>query len=75
MSRLKSKIKSTQKELDKKREEKKRHSVKVEKLKKDLAVLNQKLNEMKENTHDAGSKIRLAEDELQEYYRVYVLVP
>ncbi|KAL9243005.1 hypothetical protein vseg_016947 [Gypsophila vaccaria] len=69
-SRIKSKIKSTQKELDKKREEKKKHSTKVEKLKKDLSILTQKLKEMNENSPDAGSKIQLSENELQEYYRV-----
>ncbi|KAH9608863.1 hypothetical protein KSS87_002352 [Heliosperma pusillum] len=70
ISRIKSKIKSTKKELDKKKEEKKKHSGKVEKLKKDLSILTQKLNEMNENAPDAGSKFQLAEDDLQEYYRV-----
>lgn len=69
-SHIKSKIKSTQKELDKKREEKKKHAGKIEKLKKDLAVQTKKLEQMEENEPDVGGKIQLAENELQEYYRV-----
>ncbi|XP_074316645.1 structural maintenance of chromosomes protein 1 [Silene latifolia] len=70
ISRIKSKIKSTKKEIDKKKEEKKKHSGKVEKLKRDLSVLTQNLADMNENAPDAGGKFQLAEDDLQEYYRV-----
>lgn len=70
MTRIKSKLKSTQKEFDKKREEKKKHAVKVEKLKKDLMVATQKLKEVEENGPDVGGKIQLSESQLQEYYRV-----
>lgn len=70
MARIKSKMKSTQKELDRKKEEKKKHAGKVEKLKKDLQVVTRKLKDMEENEPDVGGKIQLSETELQEYYRV-----
>ncbi|XP_021770180.1 structural maintenance of chromosomes protein 1-like [Chenopodium quinoa] len=70
MKRIKSKMKSTQKELDKKREEKNKHAGKVEKLKRDLSVVTQRLKDMEESAPDVGGKIQLTEVELQEYYRI-----
>ncbi|GAB4841723.1 hypothetical protein Ancab_022445 [Ancistrocladus abbreviatus] len=70
MSRIKAKIKSTKKELDKKRQEKKQQDNNIEKLKKDLLVLTQRLKDLEGQGQDVGGRIQLADTQLQEYYRI-----
>ncbi|KAL9250553.1 Structural maintenance of chromosomes protein 1-like protein [Drosera capensis] len=66
---IKSKIKSTQKDLNKKEEERKKHDIKVERLQNDLSSLNERLQNLEEG-QDVGGRIQLTDDQLQEYYRI-----
>ncbi|KAL9251813.1 Structural maintenance of chromosomes protein 1-like protein [Drosera capensis] len=68
--RIKSKIKSTQKDLNKKEEERKKHDTKIERLQNDLSSLNERLQNLEGEGQDVGGRIQLADDQLQEYYRI-----
>lgn len=64
------KIKSTGKELKKKKEEKNRHVEEVEKLKNDLQDLIRQLDELREKGQGAGEKLQLADSQLETYHQM-----
>ncbi|KAI3460958.1 hypothetical protein Pfo_017621 [Paulownia fortunei] len=70
ITRITSKIKSTNKELSKKREEKRRHVVEVEKLENDLRDVTKQLEDLREKSQDAGGKLQLVDSELETYHQI-----
>ncbi|KAF5741846.1 hypothetical protein HS088_TW10G00852 [Tripterygium wilfordii] len=70
MSRINSKIKSTRKELDRKKEEKKNHALEIEALQKGIRDLTAQLDHLIERSRDAGGKLPLADSQLEEYFRI-----
>lgn len=70
ISRITSKIRSTSKELDKKREEKRRHADEVKKLQNDLKDITKQLDELRQRSRDAGGKLQLADSQLETYHQM-----
>ncbi|KAK4492472.1 hypothetical protein RD792_003281 [Penstemon davidsonii] len=70
IDRITSKIKSTNKELSKKKEERKRHAKEVEKLENDLRDVNKQLDHLREKSQDAGGKLQLVDSQLETYHRI-----
>ncbi|KAK4408147.1 Structural maintenance of chromosomes protein 1 [Sesamum angolense] len=70
ITRLTSKLKSTSKELSKKKEEKRRHLDEVEKLENDLRDVTKQLEELREKSQDAGGKLQLVDSELETYHQI-----
>lgn len=69
-SRISSKIKSTTKELNKRKEEKKRHLVEIAKLENDLKDVTRQLEDLREKSQDAGGKLQLVDSELETYHQM-----
>lgn len=71
MSRINSKIKSSKKELEKKKVEKRKHADEIIKLQNDLRDITRKLDELNEQQgQDGGGKLQLADSQLWEYHRM-----
>ncbi|XP_011083028.1 structural maintenance of chromosomes protein 1 [Sesamum indicum] len=70
ITRLTSKLKSTSKELSKKKEEKRRHLDEVVKLENDLRDVTKQLEELREKSQDAGGKLQLVDSELETYHQI-----
>ncbi|KAI3673004.1 hypothetical protein L6452_39111 [Arctium lappa] len=69
-SRLNAKLKNTGKELDKRKEEKKKHMVEIEKLWNDLEDLNKQLDSLQIKGQSEGGKLHLGDDQLDAYNRI-----
>ncbi|KAG6429104.1 hypothetical protein SASPL_107143 [Salvia splendens] len=69
-TRINSKIKSTNKELSKRREEKKRHVQEIAKLENDLRDVTRQLEDLREKSQDAGGKLQLVDSELETYHQI-----
>lgn len=69
-TRINSKIKSTTKELNKRKEEKKRHLVEIAKLENDLKDVTRQLEDLREKSQDAGGKLQLVDSELETYHQM-----
>lgn len=74
IARITSKIKSTSKELSKKKEEKRRHAQEVEKLENDLMDVTKQLEDLREKSQGAGGKLQLVDSELETYHQMLVTV-
>lgn len=71
MSRITSKIRKIQKELDKKSEEKRKHDRDIGVLKNGILDLTAKLEDIQaKKASDGGEKLDLDENELREYFRM-----
>ena len=70
MSRINSKTKKLQKELDRKREEKRKHVCDIEELKNGIQELTAKLEDLQVKGCDGGEKLKLDDNELREYFRM-----
>lgn len=69
-TRLQAKLKNTGKELDKRKEEKKKHMVEIEKLKNDLEDLTKQLDNLQTKGKSEGGKIHFGDDQLAAYNRM-----
>lgn len=69
-SRITSKIKSSIKELDKKKKEQRKHAEEIAKLQKDLQDIIEAIHELNEQDKHGGGKLQLADDQLSEYHRM-----
>ncbi|EPS63234.1 condensin complex components subunit, partial [Genlisea aurea] len=70
ITRLSSKIKSTDKELGKKTEEKAVHLKEIEKLNNDLNSVSKQLKDLSEKSQVAGGKHQLVDIELETYHKI-----
>ncbi|KAG8387646.1 hypothetical protein BUALT_Bualt02G0043000 [Buddleja alternifolia] len=70
ITHITTKLKSTNKELSKRKEEKRRHGVEVEKLENDLKDVTEQLNDLREKSPDAGGKLRVVDSELETYRHI-----
>ena len=70
ISRINAKIKSICEELDRKEEEKRNHAVVIHKLQKAIQGQTAKLEDVTKRSHDEGGKFTLADDQLNEYFRM-----
>ena len=70
ISRLKSKIKSCNKEIDKKKDDNKKHLEEVKRLQGALADVTSAIKELNEQGQDKGVKLHLADHQVQEYHRM-----
>lgn len=71
MSRIRSKIESTRKDLDRKRKERNKHANEIKELQKGIQDLTAKLDGLREKGLDGGKKIGdYNKDELEGYCRV-----
>jgi structural maintenance of chromosome 1 len=70
ISRLKSKIKSCKKEIDKKKDDHKKHLGELRRLQSDLVEVTEAIEELNEQGQDKSGKLLLADDQLQEYHRM-----
>lgn len=69
-SRIAKKIKSTDKDLEKKKVEKRKHADEIKKLENDLRDLTRQLDELKEKGQEAGEKLQLADSQLDTYHQM-----
>lgn len=70
ITRITSKIKTTGKELTKKKEERRRHVEEVRRLENDLRDVTKQLEELREKSQDAGGKLQLVDSELETYHQI-----
>jgi structural maintenance of chromosome 1 len=70
ISRIKSKIKSCKKEIDKKKDDNKKHLEEMRRLQSSLVDVTKALEELNEQGQDKSGKLQLADDQLQEYHRM-----
>ncbi|KAL8029139.1 hypothetical protein ABFX02_14G208600 [Erythranthe guttata] len=70
IARITSKIKSSSKELSKKKEEKRRHAQELEKLDNDLKDVTKQLEDLREKSQGAGGKLQLVDSELETYHQI-----
>lgn len=70
MSRIKSKIKSSQKELGRKREERRKHADEIKVLQKGIQDLTAKLEDLNEKSRDGAGKLPLLDSQLTEYFQM-----
>lgn len=70
ITRINTKLKSTSKELNKRREEKRRHVEEIAKLENDLRDVTKQLEELREKSQDAGGKLQLVDSELETYHQM-----
>jgi len=70
ISRLKSKIKSCNKEIDKKKDDNKKHLEEMKRLQSALADVTSAIEELNEQGQDKGVKLQLADHQVQEYHRI-----
>ena len=69
-SRIAKKIKSTEKELEKKKVEKQKHAGEIRKLQNDLEDISKQLDELKQKSQDGGEKLQLVESQLDTYHQM-----
>jgi structural maintenance of chromosome 1 len=70
ISRLKSKIKSCNKEIDKKKDDSKKHLEEMKSLQSALVDVTRAIDELNEQGQNKSDKLQLADDQLQEYHRM-----
>lgn len=70
MTRINSKIKKGRKELDKKREERRRHAADIEELQRGIQDLTAKMVDLQEKGRDVGNQLKLDGNDLEEYFRM-----
>jgi len=70
ISRLKSKIKSCKKEIDKKKDDNKKHLEEMRRLQSALVDVTKAIEELNEQGQDKSGKLQLADDQLREYHRM-----
>lgn len=70
MSRIRLKIESSKKELERKRKERKKHANDIVELERGIKDLTGKLEELREKGRDGGKKLHLDDNELQQYFRM-----
>lgn len=70
ISRIRSKIKSSKKELEKKGDEKRKHEKEVKKLQNELHDVNEAIRQLTEQGQDGVGKLQLADSQLAEYHRM-----
>jgi structural maintenance of chromosome 1 len=70
ISRITQKIKSSGKELEKKKEDQKKQGKEIAKLQKDLRDVTAALNELNEQGQEGGGTLQLADSQLKEYHRM-----
>lgn len=69
-SRINSKIKSSLKELEKKKKDQRKHAEEIVKLQKDLQDITEAIHELHEQGKQGFGKLQLADDKLSEYHRM-----
>lgn len=70
-SRIKSKMKSCAKDLEKKNEEKRKHEREVKKLRDDLEDVRRSIEKLNDQGHNSSiGKLELADDQLTEYHQM-----
>lgn len=70
-SRINSKIKRNKKELDKRKEERRKHAADIKELQKGIQDLTVKLEDLHEKGRDSGGeKLNLDDSKLREYFRM-----
>ncbi|RWW20667.1 hypothetical protein GW17_00015214 [Ensete ventricosum] len=69
-SRINSKIKSSIKELEKKKKDQRKHAEEIGKLQKDLHDVTEAIHELNEQAKHGVGKLELADDQLSEYHRM-----
>lgn len=70
MSRINSKIKSSKKELERKREERRKHANDIKELQKGIQDLTGKLEELNEKSRDGAGRLPLLDTQLTEYFQM-----
>ncbi|KAJ1397833.1 Structural maintenance of chromosomes protein [Sesbania bispinosa] len=70
MTRINSKIKKGKKELDKKREERRRHASDIAELQRGIQDLTAKMADLQEKGRDVGDQLKLDGSDLEEYFRI-----
>lgn len=70
MSRINSKIKKGKKELDRKREERRKHAGEITNLQRGIRDLTAKLEDLQEKSRDVGNELKLDGSDLEEYFRM-----
>ncbi|PPR99427.1 hypothetical protein GOBAR_AA21245 [Gossypium barbadense] len=70
MSRINSKIKSNRKELERKKEERRKHGDDIKELQKGIQDLTAKLEELNEKSRDGTGKLPLLDSQLTEYFQI-----
>nr|CAB3490648.1 unnamed protein product [Digitaria exilis] len=70
ISQLKSKIKSYKKEIDKKKDDNKKHLEEMKWLQSALVDVTRPIEELNEQGQDKTGKMQLTDDQLQEYHRI-----
>lgn len=73
MSRIQSKIESARKEIGRKKKEARKHADELKVLQKGIRDVKAKLEELREKGRDGGQKLQLDDNELQHYFKMYVL--
>jgi septal ring factor EnvC (AmiA/AmiB activator) len=74
IARICQKIKKTEKDLEKKKEEHKKQGGEIAKLQRDLDDVNLTLTELNEQQdREGGGRLHLAESQMKEYHRMSVL--
>lgn len=69
-SRIDKKKKTTEKDLEKKKVEKRKHADEIKKLENDLWDLTRQVDELKEKAQDGGEKLQLADSQLETYHQM-----
>lgn len=70
ISRINSKIKSSKKELDKKKEDQRKHAREIVKLQAALRDVEGAIKDLNEKGKDEAGKLQLSGDKLEEYHRM-----
>ncbi|MBA0758572.1 hypothetical protein Gotri_021555 [Gossypium trilobum] len=70
MSRINSKIKSNRKELERKKEERRKHGDDIKELQKGIQDLTAKLEALNEKSRDGTGKLPLLDSQLTEYFQI-----
>lgn len=70
MARINSKIKKGKKELDRKREERRKHATVIKDLQRDIRDLTAKLEDLQEESRNVGDELKLDGNDLEEYFRM-----
>lgn len=68
--RINSKIKKCKKELDKKREERRKHAADIAELQRGIQDLTAKMVDLQEKGRDVGDQLKLDANDLEEYFRM-----
>lgn len=69
-ARIMQKIKNSEKDLEKKKEEQKRQGKEIAKLQRELQDVTAALNELNQQGLEGAGTLHLAESQLQEYHRM-----